>query len=74
MFYFNVFQLLRQIADSSMLSVLLRHVQDLMLYYSCFTKIAKMLVKVREFYKSKFTIYEVKEQLSNQLVRFELIF
>ena len=29
-----------------MVAVVLRHVQDLVPYYSCFSKVAKMLVKV----------------------------
>jgi len=41
----DLLQLLRQIAEPAMLSVVLRHVQDLILYYACFTKITKMLVK-----------------------------
>lgn len=41
----DLLQLLRQLTEPSMLAVILRHVQDLCLYYACFPKISKMLVK-----------------------------
>eukprot|EP00112_Aurelia_sp_Birch-Aquarium-sp1_P008912 Seg1996.3 transcript_id=Seg1996.3/GoldUCD/mRNA.D3Y31 product="Protein bud22" protein_id=Seg1996.3/GoldUCD/D3Y31 len=41
----DLLQLLRQLAEPSMVAVVLRHVQDLSPYYACFAKIAKMLIK-----------------------------
>ncbi|XP_065060967.1 nucleolar complex protein 2 homolog isoform X1 [Rhopilema esculentum] len=41
----DLLQLLRQLSEPGMVAVVLRHVQDLVPYYSCFSKVAKMLVK-----------------------------
>ena len=39
-------QLLRTLAEPSMLCVILRHAQQLIPYYACYPKIAKAFIKV----------------------------
>eukprot|EP00794_Sanderia_malayensis_P009866 gene9866-10876_t len=41
----DLLQLLRQLTEPEMLVVILKHVNELCIYYACFPKLAKMLIK-----------------------------